>query len=180
MEFRNRQDGITYSLQAVRALLPGASVPQSDDAAFMSTYMDPHGFDIVTTPPMPDDPAKVFILGGVVNVNGHWQRVWAQRDKDEVELAEIAKAEAKVVREAAKAARTEAVARIVVEVNGKLFDGDETSQTRMTRALIGMKAVLAPTIEWTLADNTSTLVTQSELAQALVLSGLEQSRLWKL
>lgn len=81
-------------------------------------------------------------------------------------------------RTAAKAARTAAVSAITVTVGDKVFDGDETSQTRMARAIIGMQAALAPTINWTLANNVSTPVTIAELTEALILAGQAQAALW--
>jgi len=84
------------------------------------------------------------------------------------------------LRATAKAARAVAVAAITVTVGDKTFDGDETSQTRMARAIIGMQAANAPTINWTLANNVSTPVTVAELTEALILSGQRQAELWPL
>lgn len=82
-------------------------------------------------------------------------------------------------RPALKAARAEAVAAIKATVtSGKVFDGDEESQTRMARAIIGMQAAGVGTIDWTLADNTNTTVTLAELTEALILSGQQQAALW--
>lgn len=82
------------------------------------------------------------------------------------------------LREEAKQARQAAVDAITVEVNGKVFDGDETSQTRMTRAIMGLQATGQPTIKWTLADNTETQATLAELTEALILAGQAQAELW--
>lgn len=86
-----------------------------------------------------------------------------------------------ITREAAKAARQAAVDAIRVTTStGKTFDGDETSQTRMSRALIGMQAAGIPAIVWALADNTLAEVSAAELTEALLLAGQEQARLWPL
>ena len=78
-----------------------------------------------------------------------------------------------------KATRTEAVARIrVTTASGKAFDGDETSQTRMARAVVALQAAGQAETLWVLADNTPTAVTLDELAEALALAGAEQTRLW--
>ena len=78
-----------------------------------------------------------------------------------------------------KATRTEAVARIrVTTASGKTFDGDETSQTRMARAVVALQAAGQAETVWVLADNTPTAVTLDELAEALALAGAEQTRLW--
>ena len=83
------------------------------------------------------------------------------------------------LRDEFKAQRQAAVDAIKVTVNtGKVFDGDELSQTRMARAIVGMQAAGAPTIRWVLADNTPTEVTLAEITEALVLAGEEQARLW--
>lgn len=83
-------------------------------------------------------------------------------------------------RERAKAARAVAVGAITVTVGDKVFDGDETSQTRMSRAIIGMQAAGVSTMNWTLADNTSVEVTIAELTTALILAGQQQAALWPL
>ena len=78
-----------------------------------------------------------------------------------------------------KATRTEAVARIrVTTASGKVFDGDETSQTRMARAVVALQAAGQTETVWVLADNTPATVTLAELAEALALAGAEQTRLW--
>ncbi len=91
-------------------------------------------------------------------------------------------------REAAKAARAETVARIrVTTAAGNEFDGDEISQGRMARAIIGLGVAAgvpglgeAPTIPWVLADNTVINATASELGEALILAGQAQAAVWVL
>ena len=83
------------------------------------------------------------------------------------------------LRAVAKGIRADSVARIKVTVStGKTFDGDESSQTRMARAIIGMQTAEATTITWTLEDNSVVEVTLDELKEALVLAGQEQAKLW--
>ena len=78
-----------------------------------------------------------------------------------------------------KATREEVVARIrVTTASGKVFDGDETSQTRMARAVVALQAAGQAETLWVLADNTPATVTLAELAEALALAGAEQTRLW--
>ena len=81
-------------------------------------------------------------------------------------------------RNLAKQIRQAAVDAITVEVNGKVFDGDETSQTRMSRAILGMQETGQPTITWVLADNTVTQATHAELTEALCMAGARQAELW--
>ena len=82
----------------------------------------------------------------------------------------------------AKAERAEAVSKIIVEVDGMKFDGDETAQTRMGRTI---SAAIALGVDlntekraWVLADNTVAKPTIAQLAKALELAGNEQTRLW--
>ena len=76
----------------------------------------------------------------------------------------------------AKVERAEAVSKIVVEVDGMKFNGDETSQGRMARSAVAMTD--DETITWVLHDNTIAQVTKVQLLQALRLAGEEQTRLW--
>lgn len=79
--------------------------------------------------------------------------------------------------EKARRERDVAVSNIVVTTqSGKTFDGDETSQTRMSRAIIGMDD--PDVMPWKLADNTIATVSKAELREALRLSGSAQSALW--
>ena len=85
------------------------------------------------------------------------------------------------LREAAKAARAAAVAAITVTTAaGHTFDGDETSQARMSRAILVLSTGAAASVPWVLADNTVIQATAAELAEALALAGAEQARLWVL
>jgi hypothetical protein len=87
-----------------------------------------------------------------------------------------------LTRDEAKDIRTVNVARIrVTTTAGREFDGDETSQNRMARAILGLSA--APpgtTITWTLADNTPATVGVAELTEALMLAGATQAAMWGL
>ena len=81
--------------------------------------------------------------------------------------------------EAAKKERSAAVAAIkVTTASGKVFDGDETSQTRMARAIIALEAMGAPSVKWVLANNVPTDVTVAELTEALSLAGAAQAAIW--
>ncbi len=78
--------------------------------------------------------------------------------------------------EIAKTKRTEAVSKITVEVDGMVFDGDETSQARMSVASSTMTD--DETNVWVLADNTVVQVTKAQLLQACRLARIAQSELW--
>ena len=82
-------------------------------------------------------------------------------------------------REELKAQRSAAVEAIkVTTAAGNTFDGDEVSQTRMARAIIGLSTGLAPSVNWVLADNSVIQVTSAELTEALVLAGQAQAAIW--
>lgn len=80
-----------------------------------------------------------------------------------------------------KALRAEAVSRITVEVDGMGFDGDETAQGRMARAITMLQVNNLPAdtvTPWVLADNTIAEVTVAQLSKALLLAGQSQTALW--
>lgn len=76
-----------------------------------------------------------------------------------------------------KQERIKAVDAIKVEVDGLIFDGDETSQTRMVRAATIAES---PTeqINWILADNSVATVTADQLRRAAREAGRVQETLW--
>lgn len=96
--------------------------------------------------------------------------------------AAISEAKAAAALAAAKDARAAAVAAITVEVDGMVFDGDETAQERMSRAIVaataaGLDLTTSKTV-WVLYDNTVAQPTFSQLARALKLAGEAQTALW--
>ena len=67
----------------------------------------------------------------------------------------------------------------VTTTAGNVFDGDELSQARMARAILGLQfAGEGAVVTWVLADNTVIQVGIAELQEALMLAGAEQARLW--
>ncbi|TMO72705.1 hypothetical protein, partial [Pseudoalteromonas aurantia] len=79
-----------------------------------------------------------------------------------------------VKRERFKAQRAIDVAAITVEVEGLVFDGNETAQTRMARAALVMDDT--ESVSWVLADNSQTRVNKAQLVAACKAAGLEQTR----
>ena len=70
-----------------------------------------------------------------------------------------------------------AVSQITVTTtSGNVFDGDEVSQNRMSRAVTASNA--GDTTQWILADNTQATVTHEELKEALLLSGRAMTVIW--
>lgn len=80
--------------------------------------------------------------------------------------------------EEAKRIRAAQVAAITVEVDGMFFDGDETAQDRMTRALKVADLTGMDSTIWVLANNTVATVTKTQMQQALSKAMLAQSDLW--
>ena len=76
----------------------------------------------------------------------------------------------------AKAEREDYVSKIVVEVDGMMFDGDEVSQDRMARSIIALD--LGEKVQWVLADNTIEMVTRAQLREALRKAGKAQTAIW--
>lgn len=101
---------------------------------------------------------------------------WSKLQTAEQRAAQASKA----AREAWKVRRAENVARITVTTTaGNTFDGDELSQGRMARAILGLQALgEGATIRWVLADNSEIQATASELTEALQLAGQAQAALW--
>ena len=83
----------------------------------------------------------------------------------------------------AKAERAALVEKATVEVDGLVFDADETSQNRLSRGITAALALgLGPdeTTEWTLADNSSAQVTVQQMARALLAAGQYQTSVWRM
>lgn len=79
-----------------------------------------------------------------------------------------------------KAERELAVDSIVVTTaSGLSFDGDEASQGRIARAILGLQGQSpGAVVQWVLSDNTVVDVGIEDLQEALTLAGIEQARLW--
>lgn len=150
--------------------------------SFPAQFRPPEGYEVVFPAPAPlVDPITQIAreIAPVLTDKGHYEQVWEVVDLDAETVAANQERAAITARESAKASRAKAVAAIkVTTTSGKEFDGDETSQTRMARAIIGMQAANVTTITWTLADNTVVDVTLAELTEALILAGSEQAALW--
>lgn len=84
---------------------------------------------------------------------------------------------AQEAREQFKLDRAQAMQTLTVTTqSGNVFDADETSQTRMSRAITIMDD--EETTVWVLADNTPIQATKAELKEALRLAGEAQAALW--
>lgn len=98
---------------------------------------------------------------------------------ESVETRDPAAKAAEQLREYLKQERAKAVDSIIVTTeSGKSFDGDETSQQRMSRAIQTLQIANQTSTSWVLSNNEVAEVSIQELAEALMLAGLEQSRIW--
>lgn len=77
-----------------------------------------------------------------------------------------------------KLTRADAVKNITVEVDGMVFDGDEDSQNRMSRAIVGLNAAGMVSTKWKLSTNEVVDVTVQQLAKAMLLSGEAMTNVW--
>ncbi len=132
---------------------------------------DDYGWIPTTINPLDNDQEphviqiKQWLIDNVGSIAAHVSYVPTQAEIDARAMADF------------KASRTLAVSQIVVTtVSGKSFDGDETSQNRMARAVSSSNA--GDTTYWVLANNIPTLVTYEELKEALRLAGEAQTLLW--
>lgn len=118
-----------------------------------------------------------YWIGGAWGYNGHWF-VIDQKAIDQLRSEDDAR-KATESRGAAKEDRAKRVDQIrVTTSSGKTFDGDEISQGRMARGILGLQAAGATSVTWVLADNTPTTVTVEELGEALALAGAAQAAVW--
>ena len=76
-----------------------------------------------------------------------------------------------------KSAKKIALDNIVVDVDGKLFDGNETARLNIMSAIQASELVRLNETGWKLADNTAVLVNLAELKMALALSIQEVGRI---
>ncbi len=162
------QFGLTFD--QVRKLFPSKSFPADGqiDTPEVRSY---------APAPTPQYNPATHAVREAAPVGGVQQ--WEVYPLPAEEVAANQAAAAQAAREHAKAQRQAAVDAIKVTTQaGNTFDGDETSQTRMTRAVLAMQATGAPSVTWVLADNTVIQATVQELTEALALAGAEQARLW--
>lgn len=83
------------------------------------------------------------------------------------------------IREYKKNLRSDEMDKLTVTTtSGKTFDADETSQTRMTRAIASASNNGRTEANWVLANNSKELVTLAELKEALDLALEAQENIW--
>ena len=97
----------------------------------------------------------------------------------EDELAAIESQKQVQIVQELKYAKTQTLNNIVVTVNDKTFDGNETARANMISAILSADLIGKTEETWKLADNTTVLVTLVELKQALALAIREVGRIVK-
>ena len=93
------------------------------------------------------------------------------------DVSKIAELEATQAREAFKAQRQEAVDNLEVTYEGTIYQGDEVSQGRMSRAILALPDDTTTTL-WIAKDNTPMQLTRVDLSSILRLAGEAQTVLW--
>ena len=81
------------------------------------------------------------------------------------------------LREVFKAQRQEAVDNLEVTYEGTIYQGDEVSQGRMSRAILALPDDTTTTL-WIAKDNTPMQLTKGDLSIILRLAGEAQTVLW--
>jgi hypothetical protein len=143
----------------------------ADSSVDLDILTDEYGWIPTTINPDDNDQephviqVKQWLVDNEGSIASHEPYVATQEELDAQALAEF------------KASREIAVSQIqVTTASGKTFDGDETSQNRITRAVTSSSA--GDTTTWVLANNIATTVSHDELREALRLAGEEQTALW--
>lgn len=123
---------------------------------------------------------KTYLHAGVAHTDTSTEYMAALGMDEQAQAAVLAQLEFEESMDAAAAKKTRdaAVAKIKVTVNGKTFDGDETSQGRMARAIAAAETQSIDLQQWKLADNAWAEVTTAELRQAMAMAFRVQSELW--
>lgn len=160
-----------------RQMRPNWSAP----ALITEAMVEEIGFALITmTNPTFDPLTEEAFEAAPISVDGTWTQSWTVTalSAKQIEINQAAKDATEHI--AAKDRRQKLVDGIkATTASGCVFDGDETSQNRMARAIIALNAA-APdtTVNWTLADNTVAQVGAAELTEALAIAGAAQAAIW--
>lgn len=194
MELYDTVTQITCTEQEFRNAFPNTSFPEMLTLEIITDF----GHLPVLQSPQPTPTiSEVVVRDGVLtNANGNIVQKWSLvprfaeytdandvvhtvQEQIDAAIQAQAAAEAEQLRNTAKIQRQLQVENIkVTTTSGKTFDGDETSQNRMARAVIALEAMSVPSTIWVLADNTPTMATVAELKEALALAGAAQAAVW--
>lgn len=106
------------------------------------------------------------------------EEFWKKFGVDYLERAHTPEEQEAIDLEIAKRERAIKVKQLKVEVDGMTFDGDESAQSRMARAITAAETAGLTKTVWVLADNTVAQVTKEQLQQALTKAMLAMGELW--
>jgi len=171
LKYENEQI-IEFPILNLRMRLPNVSLPPD----LTKTSNLPDGFAYVYTNNYPPyDPSTQKVVPHTTpTFNGQdWVLGYDVVDLDESELSHL------MVHytDQLKQDREQQVNNVIVTTqSGKSFDGNETAQNRMSRAITAMDET--DTIQWVLSDNTLATVTREELREALRLAGAAMGQIW--
>lgn len=146
---------------------------------------------------------REILTGPALIIDGGVQQQWEVYPLPAEDVASNLKTQETNARNAAKSARQSAVEAIKVTTSaGNTFDGDETSQARMARAVesikyLNAKLAAGTPVElpveaqeiyrivdgeyqtiWVLSDNSPAFVGLAEMQEALALAGAAQAAVW--
>lgn len=179
MYLRVTDQGIQYPylLWKIVEDFPNTSFPQPFESCDLTLF----GVYVVTPSNKPEvDPLsyKVEEVAPAL-LDGEYLQQWSvlELTADEKAARINEQREANLLK--AKELRRIAVDNIKVTTSsGKEFDGDETSQNRMDRAIRALGQAGVSVTTWVLANNEPTQVSLEELQEALTLAGAAQTAIW--
>jgi len=92
-------------------------------------------------------------------------------------ITEVERSDIIYIKQQWKMQRQTLVDNIEVAYNNIVYQGDETSQDRMSRAINGLPDDTT-IINWKAKDNSTQALTRPELKEILFLAGQEQTKIW--
>lgn len=129
----------------------------------------------ITDKPVFDELTQGVIEIAPVNFTQTWEVYTLTAQESQVKLDKKLIVDTK----AWKTDREKLVEAIEVIYNTVIYQGDETSQTRMARAIIGLADDIV-TIDWVAKDNSVNALTRIDLQAILLDAGTQQSVLWSI
>ena len=136
-------------------------------------------YSVVPTSPVYDSITQTVEESLPQLVNNVYEQSWKVIDLDAATIQENKQKAQLAIFNEQKLQRKALVDNIIVTTKeGNQFNGDEVSQGRMARAIMALNAAGVTTTDWILADNVKLTINVTELAEALILSGIEQTKIW--
>ena len=175
MEIRIRESGQVMYESEFRSLHSNSSLPP-----LTKEVLNDLGADVVFEGAQAQPTVyQIAYRNGVEQIGDKWFTKYSVSDLDADGITAKDAEIAINTRNSLKEQRTKNVEAIKVTTTaGNTFDGDEISQGRMARAILGLQAANVATVTWVLSNNTPIQVTASELGEALALAGAAQAAIW--